>query len=295
MYLLADASEVEVRVLRVRLDSLGDSVLVVGEAGLWNVHAHVDDVGAAIEAGLVAGRPHRIAVTHFGDQRHGRTRGGQPAAGVSVVACAAGEGLADLFRRGGATVVDSAPGRRASTGSLLRAIEQAGTAIVLVLPNDLDTRLAAEAAASVAAEDGIGVEVLRAVAAVQGMAALAVYDPQADPVLSAAAMNQAADATRHGSITVASRAARTPAGPCRPGDVLGVVDGAVSVVGSDLALVAAQVLRAMLREGGELVTLVTGLDAPPGLGEVVASELPHVEVTVVVGGQPTYPLLIGVE
>ncbi len=47
---------------------LGDSLVVVGGERLWNVHVHVDDVGAAIEAGIAAGRPYRIAVTHFADQ-----------------------------------------------------------------------------------------------------------------------------------------------------------------------------------------------------------------------------------
>ncbi|MYU19344.1 dihydroxyacetone kinase, partial [Streptomyces sp. SID8361] len=52
--------------LRERLDALGDSLVVVGGDGLWNVHVHVDDAGAAVEAGIQAGRPYRIRITHFG-------------------------------------------------------------------------------------------------------------------------------------------------------------------------------------------------------------------------------------
>ena len=67
MYLL-DTQDGEIPPLRARLGELGDSVVVVGGDGLWNVHVHVDDVGAAIEAGLAIGRPHRIRVTHFAEQ-----------------------------------------------------------------------------------------------------------------------------------------------------------------------------------------------------------------------------------
>ena len=74
MYLLSDSTEGAVTELRGRLDQLGDSVLVVGGEDLWNVHVHVDDVGAAIEAGVEAGRPHRIEVTHFRDQDVRRAR-----------------------------------------------------------------------------------------------------------------------------------------------------------------------------------------------------------------------------
>ena len=67
MYLL-EADDAAVTRLRDTLAGLGDSLVVVGGDGLWNVHVHVDDVGAAIEAGIEAGRPHRVQVTHFGDQ-----------------------------------------------------------------------------------------------------------------------------------------------------------------------------------------------------------------------------------
>ncbi|WP_246360306.1 DAK2 domain-containing protein, partial [Nocardioides massiliensis] len=50
MYLL-DADDASIPELRRTLRSLGDSLVVVGGDGLWNVHVHVDDVGAAIEAG----------------------------------------------------------------------------------------------------------------------------------------------------------------------------------------------------------------------------------------------------
>ena len=65
----ARGTDDDVVVLRAELAELGEALLVVGGDGLWNVHVHVDDAGAALEAGVRAGRPHRIAVTHFGDQR----------------------------------------------------------------------------------------------------------------------------------------------------------------------------------------------------------------------------------
>ncbi|MCU1537584.1 MAG: hypothetical protein JWP82_1935, partial [Humibacillus sp.] len=65
MYLLADADEESVERLRGRLVELGDSVLVVGGGAEWNIHAHVDDAGAAVEAGIVAGRPHRVRISRL--------------------------------------------------------------------------------------------------------------------------------------------------------------------------------------------------------------------------------------
>ena len=91
----------------------------------------------------------------------------------------------------------------------------------------------------------------------------------------------------------------TMAGVCRPGDVLGIIDGDFAVIGDDLVEVAGTVLDRMLGSGGELVTLVTGADADQELAAAVADRLragrPEVDTVVYDGGQPRYPLLIGVE
>jgi dihydroxyacetone kinase-like predicted kinase len=311
MYLLADSDEEAVDLLRSRLVALGDSVLVVGGDGEWNIHAHVDDAGAAVEAGIVAGRPHRVRITrldrdvvHVGHAPEGASPS-HPATrhtGSAIVACAAGDGLAALFGEAGAAVVPSGPGRRASTGALIDAIRAqhaTGAAGVVVLPNDGDTLLAAAAAARAVADDGIDAQVVHARTAVQGLAALAVFEPEAAPSSNVLAMQSASSATRHGAVTVANRAALTSAGPCEPGDVLGVVDGDIAVIGHDDVEVGREVLRRLLASGGELVTLVVGADARDGLGVALAAEARGlqrgVEVSQIDGGQPVYSVLIGVE
>lgn len=301
MYLLRDSDEERVATLTSTLYGLGDSLLVVGGPDLWNVHVHVDDVGAAVEAGIDAGRPYRVRVTHFAVQGGGEEQIGraQPAASVAVVACAAGPGLAEVLAEAGAKVVESGPGRRASAGQLLDAARSAHALEVIVLPNDGDTVMAAEAAASAAEQDGITLHVVRSRTAVQGLAALAVFDPTASASRNAAQMSHAAAATRHGAVAIASKQALTSAGPCEPGDVLGAVAGDVVIVGSDLEEVAIDVVGRLLSSGGEIVTVIAGADAPPGLAESVGARIERghrdVEVSLIEGGQPLYPLLLGVE
>jgi dihydroxyacetone kinase-like predicted kinase len=258
-------------------------------------HVHVDDPGAAIEAGIEAGRPHRIVVTHFGDQiKHAL----DPSA-LAVVACAAGEGIAEVFRAAGASVVLSGPGRRASAGQILEAIRTSGAGQVLVLPNDGDTELAAQAAARAAAEEGQSVQVVRSRTAVQGIAALAVFDHGTDLAANAQAMADAAAATRHGAVTIARKEALTAAGVCHVGDVLGVVQGEFAIIGSDLYDVAGQVVQALVGDDGELLTVISGDDAPADLASAVVAAARirrrDLEVTHIHGMQPLYPLLLGVE
>ena len=302
MYLLDVAPEAEVdavAVLRESLAGLGDSLVVVGGEGLWNVHVHVDDVGAAIEAGIAAGRPHRIRVTHFADQVSAVRQRPSTRSGRRVVAVAAGPGLAGLFESAGAVVVDGGPGQRPSTGQLLEAITSCGAAEVVVLPNDGDTVRAAEIAARTAeAEHDVSVEVIPTQAQVQGLAAISVHEPGRAFDADVREMTATARHARHGAVTVAARQAITMAGPCEPGDALGVIAGDFAVVGSDLEAVADEVLERLLAGGGELVTIVSG-EGGVELADRVAARVeerhPTVDVAVHDGGQPRYPLLVSVE
>jgi uncharacterized protein len=301
---LLDAEPGAVAQLRRTLDPLGDSLVVVGtgegEPPTWNVHVHVDDIGAAIEAGVAAGRPHRISVTRLEDRVHAAhppqppDRPADPD-GRGAVVVATGDGLAALFTAEGATVV----GRNPSTAEVLAAIAATGAGRVVLLPNDGNTHEVARSAAREAAAAGVRVSVVPTRSPVQAVAALAVRDPQrpfADDVI---AMAEAAGACRSGEVCTAGREAFTVAGRCRPGDLLGLVDGEVHVIGSDLDEVCRRLLDQMLGGGGELVTLVLGADAPPGLEETLRRHLtrtwPFVELQCYAGGQPRYHLLVGVE
>lgn len=293
MYLLDGADDAAAEQLRLDLDGLGDSVIVSGDSTLWKVHVHVDDIGAALEAGMAAGRPHRVEVTPL---NHALKP--QPRVGLAVVACAAGPGIAELLEQVGASVVMSGPARRASAGELLAAVQGTGAGDVILLPNDRDTLLAARACAQAAGQEGQEVHVIESGTAVQGIAAMAVYDPGADVRSNEMAMTRAAAGTRHGGVTVAAKPGLTTGGECQVGDALGVVAGDITIVGDDLGDVAVEVIERLAGSGSELVTLVVGEGADADLVEQArqaACGLIGVEVEVIQGGQPAYPLLIGVE
>lgn len=314
---LLDAPAEAVDVLRGQLDRLGDSLVVVGTGDAvsptWNVHVHVpvEAVGAAIEAGLEAGRPHRIGVSRLDDVRGDRHEHGgghddldeprpraedtpaRSARGAVVVA--AGEGLTALFAAEGTVVVDRNP----SIAEMLAAIESTGAGRVVLLPNDDNTHAVAVAAAREASHNGVRVSVVPTSSPVQALAALAVRDPGRSFADDVIAMAEAAGACRYGEVCTAQRESLTVAGRCRPGDLLGLVDGEVHIIGDDLPSVACRLVDRMLGGGGELVTLVLGADAPSGLDETLTAHIgqgwPFAEVQSFAGGQPRYHLLVGVE
>ncbi|WP_245606978.1 DAK2 domain-containing protein [Pseudonocardia spinosispora] len=305
MYLLDRCSADGVEVLRARLGELGDSVVVVGSAdlpgddgGLWNVHVHCTDVGAAVEAGIEAGHPHRITVVRFADQpaasdagRFARSRG--------VVIVVSGEPIVELVRADGVTALVARDGRAPSTGEIAAAIAGTRAENVVVLPNDVELTPVAEEAADRARTAGQEVVVVPTSSVLQGLAALAVHDGQRRAGDDVVAMAEAAAATRTGVVRIATGDALTWVGRCSAGDVLGLVDGEVVLIEQDLAAGACLLADRMLTIGGELVTVLLGEDADDALGQQLADHLrhshPEVDVVRYRGGPAGLPLQLGVE
>lgn len=287
---LLEAGKPAADALRAGLSALGDSVVVVGTGdGIWNVHAHVDDAGAAVEAGVLAGRPYRISVVKFAEPQSDATR-------TTVIAVAPGEGLTRLFEAEGVQVV---AGTALTERDVLAAITASGAQRVVLLPNASRITGVAEAAAEHARSAGVRVAVVPTRSPVQGLAAVAVHDaarPFDDDVV---AMAEAAAATRFAEVTRATEEALTAAGICQPGDLLGLIDGEVVDIGHGLVAVAFALTDRLLAVGAELMTVLVGADAQTGLGEVIARHVrersPLTEVSVYDVGQPRYPLIIGVE
>ncbi|MFJ6672314.1 DAK2 domain-containing protein [Actinosynnema sp. NPDC091369] len=297
MYLLDGSPDVDA--LKDELVAVGDCVSVVGDgAGLWTVHVHCNDIGAAVEAGIRAGRPHRITVARFADQiaaqapRFVRDR--------AIVVLVEGEGVAELFRSEGAVVFE--PGDEVTAADLLAVVVSTRARQVTVLPGDPTWREPLDEAVAQAVAAGQDVVVVPTFSPVQALAALAVHSPSRRAGDDVVAMAEAAAATRRGEVAVSDREAITWVGRCRPGDLLGMVDGEVVVIepgDADVGAVACRLVDRMLASGGELVTVLLGRAAPDGVERVLEDHLrvahPEVELAAYPGGQRDALLVVGVE
>ncbi len=295
MYLL-DACPGAVGGLRTRLTELGDSVAVIGDGhDLWRVHLHCNDIGAAIEAGIAAGRPHQVTVVRFADQpapgRFVRER--------AVLMIVVGADLVRLARDAGAAVLQRAPDTPVVEAEIVTALAATRARAVVLMPGDPDLVPVAERAASVVRRDGQDVLVLPTASVLQSLSALAVHDPARRAGEDVVAMAEAAAGTRTAALLVAETEALTWVGRCEPGDVLGIADGEVVLIAPDLSVGALWLAHRMLLGGGEIVTALLGAGTDTALAEGIQADLhrshPEVDVVVHQGGHTDYPLVLGVE
>jgi DAK2 domain fusion protein YloV len=306
MFALDDVTDADADRLRGRLRLLGDCVSVVGDGtGNWAVHVHCNDIGAAVEAGIEVGRPHRIAVVRFDDQVAAATS--RFAVDRAIVALVSGPGIAELFRAEGAStlLVPDDAAQPPVVSDLVAVIAGTQASHVTVLPNvtGMDDLLAEAVTEAVLA--GQDVIVVPTSSPVQGLAALAVHDAGHRAGEDVVAMAEAAAATRRGELLLAREQGITWVGVCQPGDVLGLLDGEIVLIEpgpagpGTVCAAARKLVDRMLSGGGELVTALPGADAPDGLAddlsEHVRTEHREVEFTGYDGGQAGTILLLGVE
>ena len=299
---------------------IGDSIVVVGGDGLWNCHVHTNDIGAAIEVAIdLGGRPKQIRVTDLfeevaeeDDKREAalgghvpsRAGAGLPPVTCAVVAVASGDGLSELFGQLGVQgVVTGGQTLNPSTAELLAAVEAVNAQQVVVLPNNKNIIPVAQQLDALTQKT---VVVVPTRSMPEALAALVVYDPEAEATDNASEMTDAAESVATGEVTQAIRSTNYEAGPVNEGDWTGLVRGAknpgeggIVAVSDTLEGAVVALLEQLVGPTAEIITVVEGRDATGGQTDMIRTWLgenrPDVQVEVHRGGQPLYPYLFGVE
>jgi uncharacterized protein len=291
--------------LEGELDTLGDSLLVVGDENAIKVHVHTDDPGAALSIGTRAGTIGRIEIANMHEQTHDREERlltavpDAPPAQAGVVAVVAGDGNRALFESlaasvGPLQVVEGGQTMNPSTADLLRAVQSLEAEEAIILPNNSNIVLAAEHAAAHADRT---VEVVHTDSIPAGLAAMVAFDGSRSAAENAAEMREAIAAVATGEVTIASRDVQMNGLAIRKGEWLGLADGEPVAGGDSFDEVTYAVVERLLGEPRGLLTLLVGEDEAPldGVLARIREAHPDVEVDVQEGGQPHYHLLLSAE
>lgn len=290
--------------LRTSLERLGSSVMIAGVDNLWNVHVHVQERGIAdaLNQGIASGSISHVSVTPLsslhGDQILGEHRESTRRSRVLVVVTH-GQGVRDKLTEIGVACVPTPPRQQPSASELISVAQETFASEVVFLPSDRDAHGVAEIAASELSSLGVRAAVVPTRSITQSLSAIAVHDQFQDFDRDVVAMTRSAGATHYGAVTVATRDALTMAGECHVGDVLGLIDGDIAVVGSSVMEVSLLVLGRLLAPGAELLTVVSGDGCSSNqmleLNRWVRATYPLVDLETMNGGQPLWPLIFGVE
>lgn len=294
------------------VSSVGGSELVVGSGGEYKVHVHTDDPGAVLSHMTGLGEVSDVHINNMRRQSQARDAvlaadaaasstvhdvPATPLKPIGFVAVAAGSGLVSILESLGVDVVVSGgQTMNPSTKDLADAVARVPAEKVVVLPNNKNIVMAANAAATVAEKP---VAVVPTHSVPESFSAMLAYDGGDDLDAVAAEMTEAAATVRSGEVTTAVKDAKGKVGEIRSGQVIGITDHEIEVVGDDVAGVAARLADVLLAEGAETLTLLAGEEfdeaSVAALAQRIAESHPDVEIETHRGEQPLYPVIMSAE
>jgi DAK2 domain fusion protein YloV len=304
-------SELSDWTMRTELESMGDSLLVVGDGSLLRIHVHTDDPGRALTAAARLGRLRQVKVQDMQAQ-HDEFAREVPAASptmpelpasskdvelpVGIVAVANGDGFKAILENLGAEVVVGGQTMNPSTQQILDAVGRCPQNTVIILPNNTNVVSTAHQAASLSNKR---VEVIPTQSIPQGIAALisVQYDEEIDQILDS--MRAASNSIRTIEVTRAVRNAELDGLQVRKGEVLGILDGKLSVAGNDVESVVSNMFEALDVDHNSVVTVYAGdgtsKEAAEQLHETLERRYPQITIESSAGGQPHYQFIVSIE
>ena len=214
-----------------------------------------------------------------------------------MVTIASGDGLAELFKSMGVTyVLSGGQTMNPSTNDILDAIKAAHAKQVIVLPNNSNIFMAADEAAK---EADVDVAIVKSRTVSQGLTSLLAYNPERSLAENAAEMTESLGNVVSGQVTQSIRNSTIAGLEIHDGDWIGLIDGDIKIATADRQQTTLDMVKAMLDEDSEIVTVIYGQDASEEdaqvIGDAIEDEFPDVEVEIHEGDQPLYPFLVSVE
>lgn len=294
------------------LAKMGDSLLVLNDDQVVRVHVHTEHPGEVLSWGQQFGDLQTIEIHNMvwqqeeimehDDEEAAETpiekaKEATPAPQTAVIAVASGDGIAKLLKSLGVThIISGGQTMNPSTQDITDAINQSGAKQALVLPDNGNIFMTADQAAEVA---DIPTKVVHTKTIAQAMSALLEYNTEASLEENQTNMEANMTTVASGEVTHAIRDTKIDGREIQKDDFLGIVDGKIVEADPDLQETAIKMVKQMLDEDSEVVTILVGADGDSATAAAIKSAILDVDdeldVQIYDGGQPVYPYLISVE
>ncbi|KZU89357.1 DAK2 domain-containing protein [Lactiplantibacillus plantarum] len=297
------------------LAKLGDSLLVINDDEIVKVHVHTEHPGDVMTWGQRFGALIKVKVDNMRLQQetimeHDKEDEAQAAAepalpsqpqvdmhGYAIISVSSGDGIGKLFKGLGVTdIIAGGQTMNPSTADIVKAVNDSGAQQALVLPNNKNIFLAAEQAAEVA---DVPVKIIHSQTISQGMTAMLAFNAEADLDDNQAAMEETLSTVVSGQVTHAVRDTTIDGLEIKKDDYMGLVDGKIVITNPDRDTAALDMVKSMLDEDSELVTIIYGKDATKTDADHLAAKVQELddelEIEIHEGDQPVYPFLVSVE
>ncbi len=294
----------DIEKLKQKLERFGDSIVVVGDMDLIKVHFHTNMPGKGLQLGLRFGELSNIKIDNMREQHSHNMEYAElamadnsPEKDFGILSVAMGEGIANLFKDLNADyIIEGGQTMNPSIEDILNAANKVRAKEIFILPNNSNIVLSAKQAAELSDKP---IHVIPTKSIPQGLAALIAYNRELPIDENNNLMLKAIEQVKTGQVTYAVRDSNFDNQQIQEGDFMGLSNGTIMTVGKDIETVTQDLLKHMVDEDDEIITLLYGKDATEETTNQILAFLedtyPDIEVELLDGGQPLYYYIISVE
>lgn len=287
--------------MRKKLESQGQSIVVVGDETTVRVHIHTYDPGSIIRYATSLGTLHQLQIQNMDDQHVGFVEMQKEkllSSEIGVVAIASGNGMKEVFRSlGAAAIVTGGQTMNPSVQEILQAVEAVPSLKIILLPNNKNIIMAASQVQSLTSKE---IAVIPAKTLPQGIAALIAFNYEGDMKDNVQAMGDAVATVKTVEITEAARSTQLQGLKIKKGQVIAILDDdKLLAVDDNIEKVLFEALDKAGIGSAEVVTVYYGADIEEAQAEKVIQKIrdkhPEKQVELVAGGQPHYRYIVSLE
>jgi len=296
-------SGINIERLRERIESFGDSALVVGNENLVKIHVHTNHPHKVLRRALHEGTLHDIQINNMEDQRtevagKEETTIEKAEERRTLIAMVNGEGLEGVFKSIGVDIIISGgQSMNPSTYDIVKSINSTEASEVIIFPNNKNIILTANQAKKIVRKKSIYVIPTRSIPA--GISAILRYNPYAGMEENISNMEEAAKRTKDGEVTQAVRDANLMVGEIKRGEYIGLSNGKVRIISDNIVDATIDLIRDIADSTEEVITFYTGKDNKPEDIEKIKKKIkiyfPKLDIEVHKGEQPLYPYIFSIE
>ena len=309
--ILGDASKA--KAFQDEIESLGDSMIVVGYDDVIKVHIHTNDPGLVLSKAVAVGELSKIKIDNMREEHrevlmskeeYAKTNPEEVETEVAMekkkyafISVAMGEGITHVLKDLGVDyVIEGGQTMNPSTQDMMECISKLNADHIFILPNNKNIIMAATQAAEISDKD---VRVIPTKSIPQGITCITMFNAEHEVDENEAALMEALELVKTGSVTYAVRDTEMDGIEIKEGNMLGLIEGKINKVEEDYFKVAEEVLESMIDEDSELITIFYGKDVDESKIEEFTEKLEEkyeeCDVQFYKGDQPLYYFIMAVE
>lgn len=289
--------------LRNRLAEMGNSLVVVQDEDIVKVHVHTLRPGDALNIGQRYGEFAKLKIENMQEQHENiimsetSKEASKPASKYALIAVAAGDGLADMFKELRVDyIISGGQTMNPSTEDFVEAIKKINAEHIFIMPNNSNIILAAQQAAQVM--EDVDIHVIPSKSIPQGLCACMMFNPEVDVTMNEDEMKEAIANVKTGQVTYAIKDTTFDGLEIKEGDYVGINEKDIIVSTTDKMEATKKLVDSLIDADSEIVTLIAGDNTTDDEMNAITSYIEDnygVEVEANNGGQPVYSFVIGVE